>query len=103
MADRKDKDKRKAKAKLKSLISKGKKGYKGITEAAIAVQVIAVALIIIVEIAGLMKDRELDLEAIGIKKDSKIARVLQQHRCRQMKKDAETAETRAKTATTEKR
>ena len=99
MADSKDK----RKAKLRGLISKGKKGYKGITEAAIAVQVIAVALIIIVEIAGLMKDRELDLEALGIKKDSKIARMLQQRRCRQTKKDAETAETRAKTVTTEKK
>ena len=101
MAD--SKDKRKAKAKLRGLISKGKKGYKGITEAAIAVQVIAVALIIVVEIGGVMKEGELDLEAIGIRKDSKIARVLQQRRCRQTKRDAEAAETRAKTVTTEKK
>ena len=55
---------------LRGLAGKGKKGYKGIIAAATAVQVVAVALIILVEMVGLMKDRELDLEALGIKKDS---------------------------------
>ena len=66
-----------AKIKQKARGLAGKKGLKGITEAAIAVQVIAVALIIVVEIAGLMKDRELDLEKLGIKRTSPVGRLLQ--------------------------
>ena len=62
----------KGKQTLRGLAGKGKKGYKGIIAAATAVQVVAVALIILVEMAGLMKDRELDLEALGIKKGSAL-------------------------------
>jgi len=65
------------KRKGKGLLGKVRKGYKGITAAAITVQIIAVALIIVVETVGLMKDRELDLGALGIKKDSKTKQQLQ--------------------------
>ena len=79
-----------AKIKQKARGLAGKKGLKGIKEAAIAVQVIAVALIIVVEMAALMKDRELDLEKLGLGKDTKAGQLLQ--KIRRAKAEDETKE-----------
>ena len=86
-------------AKLKTMVKNlsGRKGkaLRGITGTAIAIQALAVALIIVVEMADLMKDRELDLEKIGIKKASRT----RQRPLKAATSPVEEEETRAKTET----
>ena len=86
-------------AKLKTMVKNlsGRKGkaLRGITGTAIAIQALAVALIIVVEMADLMKDRELDLEKIGIKKASRT----RQRPLKAATSPAEEEETKEKTET----